>query len=126
MTTQQDLIATLSGRRLTAVRIGEILGVTERTARTRLSNGLSADDLIAICRAEGVNPADTLVRLGILTRDEVIACIDPDRTLLASADSRQLVSALADHLLPTSAIAELLSRREHPRDSRPEGHPREH
>lgn len=108
---QKDTLGELAGQRLTAVRIGEILGVTEKTARKRLADGLPADDVIAISRGLGVNPTTALIELGYLTLAEVMDSVDADGKLLATADDLDLVFELADRTLTASHLTALLGRR---------------
>lgn len=111
MTDQKDVIGGLANQRLTAVRIGEILGVTEKTARKRLSDGLTASDGIAIARGLEINPVEALVALRFLSTAEVMDYVDTDGQLLATADDRDLIVELADRTMTTGELAELVSRR---------------
>lgn len=89
-------------QRATVTLIGKILNVSRNTASSRINAGLSADDLIAVCRHLGVNPVDALVDLGHLNRGEVLGHIDSDGTLLAAATPDQLLVRLAEESLPLS------------------------
>ncbi|WP_336794202.1 hypothetical protein [Gordonia malaquae] len=111
MTVQQERLGALLGHRLTAVRIGEILNVTEKTARKRLHDGLAAGDVIAICRAVGVNPVEALVQLELLTTGEVTDFVDADGVLLGTATQQQLVVELADRSISTAELGALIARR---------------
>ncbi|UTN92962.1 immunity repressor [Gordonia phage Finkle] len=102
MTEQQDILGDLAGRRITAVWIGEVLGVTEKTARKRLADGLTSDDVIALCRAADVNPVVALVEMNHLTIREAMDFLDQDGTLLANATQEQLIYRLAEDSLPLS------------------------
>ncbi|NKS66800.1 hypothetical protein GS461_13635 [Rhodococcus hoagii] len=111
MSHQKTVLEELAGRRLTAVEIGEILGVTEKTARKRLTDGLNASDVIAICRAVGVNPVEALVELEFVTMTEAMDFVDADGQLLATADQETLFLELVDRSLTTTQLADLLAER---------------
>lgn len=111
MSRQKTVLEHLAGRRLTAVEIGDILGVTEKTARKRLSDGLNASDVITICRAAGVNPVEALVELKFVTLAEAMNFVDSDGQLLATADEESLFLELVDRSLTTSQLADLLAAR---------------
>lgn len=111
MSEQKTVLEHLARRRLTAVEIGEILDVTEKTARKRLSDGLNASDVIAICRAIGVNPVDALVELEFVTVEEAMNFVDSDGQLLATADQEALILELVDRSLSTPQLADLLAAR---------------
>ncbi|AVL98925.1 hypothetical protein C6V83_00135 [Gordonia iterans] len=111
MSTQQSILGSLGGVRLTAVRIGEILGVTEKTARKRLADGLNASDVITLCRALDVNPVEALVELKFVTINEAIDFADSDGQLLATADEEQLFLELVDRKLSTPRLAQILAER---------------
>ncbi|MFE5789603.1 hypothetical protein [Rhodococcus erythropolis] len=111
MSEQKTVLEHLARRRLTAVEIGEILDVTEKTARKRLSDGLNASDVIAICRAIGVNPVDALVELKFVTVEEAMNFVDSDGQLLATADQEALILELVDRSLSTPQLADLLAAR---------------
>lgn len=111
MSEQKTVLEHLEGRRLTAVEIGEILDVTEKTARKRLADGLNASDVISICRAVEVNPVDALVELGFVTVEETMNFVDSDGQLLATADQEALILELVDRSLTTPQLADLLAAR---------------
>lgn len=111
MSEQKTVLELLAGRRLTAVEIGEILDVTEKTARKRLADGLNASDVISICRAVEVNPVDALVELGFVTVEETMNFVDSDGQLLATADQEALILELVDRSLTTPQLADLLAAR---------------
>lgn len=114
MPEQKDILESLAGQRITAVRMGQILGVTEKTARNRLADGLNSDDVISICRAYGINPVSALTELKKLTLDEVYDFLDSDGQLLATASQDELIVALADTSLTTGQLAELIANRSRP------------
>ena len=111
MSEQQRVLSDLAGTRITAVRIGEILDVTEKTARKRLADGLTAGDVIAICRAVDVNPVEALVTLRFVTLAEAMDFVDSDGRLLATADQEALLIELVDRMLTTTQLAEILTER---------------
>lgn len=116
--TENDVRAWLTGaagRRITATEIAEHLAVSRNTVNARLSAGLSADDLIRICRALALNPISALVELGLLTYDELFDALDSNGQLISTADDGELALELARRLLPAkraSEIDELSARRE--------------
>lgn len=91
-----------SSQKVNVTRIGEALGVSRNTARSRLDDGLSADDIIVLARAFSVNPARALQELEKLTIDEVFEFMDADGTLLSTATAEQLIYQLAEESLPLS------------------------
>ncbi|MDV6277486.1 hypothetical protein R3Q06_28725 [Rhodococcus erythropolis] len=111
MMSQRVILEFLAGRRVTAVEIGEILDVTEKTARKRLAAGLNASDVITICRAVGINPVEALVQMEFLTTEETMKFVDSDGELLATADQETLILELIDRSLSTSQLADLLAAR---------------
>lgn len=121
MTKQQDILTDLAARRITAVWIGEVLDVTEKTARKRLADGLPAGDVITLCRAADVNPVTALVEMDMLTPDEVHGYLDSDGKLLASADEHELIVELADRAMTTTELGSLIARRPEatPKESAP-------
>lgn len=111
MSEQKTVLEFLAGRRLTAVEIGEILGVTEKTARKRLADSLNASDVITICRAVDVNPVEALVELEFVSVEETMNFVDSDGQLLATADQEALILELVDRSLTTPQLADLLAAR---------------
>lgn len=86
-------------QRVTVTRIGQILGVSRNTARSRIDDGLAADDVVTIARALSINPILALQELGYVTPEELFDALDSDGTLLASASPSQLVERLAEDVL---------------------------
>ncbi|WP_353107768.1 hypothetical protein [Gordonia sp. (in: high G+C Gram-positive bacteria)] len=111
MSEQQDLLSSLSGKRVTAVAIGTMLGVTEKTARKRLADGLNASDVITICRELDVNPVEALVEMGFVSLAETMDFVDSDGELLATADQQALFLELADRMLTTTQLADMIASR---------------
>lgn len=64
--------------------------VSRTTVNTRITKGLSADDLITVCRSLCVNPVDALTELGYLAYDEVMLFQDSDGKLVDTATERAL------------------------------------
>lgn len=90
--------------------IADHLGVSRKTAQTRITEGLEAGDLIALSRALNLNPADALVELGILTHDEVFTFMDSDGTTLSTATDAELALELARRL--DSELDQMLKKRD--------------
>lgn len=88
----------MAKRRITVTEIADHLGVSRKTAQTRITEGLSSDDLIAISRALNLNPTIALVEHDILTHNEVFDYMDSDGTTVATADDAQLAVELARRL----------------------------
>lgn len=107
---ENDVKAWLSaaaGRRITATEIAEHLGVSRNTANTRLAAGLSADDVIRVCRALGINPLSALVELEVVSYAELFDAVDTDGQLVSTADDGDLALELARRLLPAKRIDEI-------------------
>lgn len=98
----RDWFTEMTGQRVTAVEMAEIVGISRNSMTTRLKKGLDADDLIAISRGLDISPIHALVELGKLTYKEVMDFLDGDGTLLASASVEQLIYQLAEDALPAS------------------------
>ncbi|RAV34749.1 hypothetical protein [Corynebacterium heidelbergense] len=96
-----------TGQRITVTRIGQILGVSRNTARSRLDDGLAADDVVTLARGLGVNPVSALQELGYVTTNELFDALDSDGTLLAAAPPDQLVKRLAEDMLTPEQKLEL-------------------
>lgn len=115
--TENDVKAWLTasaGRRITVTEIAEHLGVSRNTANARLAAGLSADDLIQVCRALGINPLMALVELEVVSYGELFDAADADGQLISTADDGDLALELARRLLPAKRadeIDELAARR---------------
>lgn len=80
--------------------IADILGVTRKTANKRLNDGLSADDLIALCDHYGVNPVKGLVDLEHVTEDSVFEYLEVTGEFIDSASEAELVLELAKRIIP--------------------------
>lgn len=101
-------------RPVTDSTIAEILDVTRKTANKRVNEGLTADDLIEVCRSLEINPVIALVELCHITDEEVLDYLDSDGQLVATADPGLLALELARQLNPATLapeIDELASRR---------------
>lgn len=104
-------------RRITDTDVANILGVTRKTANKRLNEGLiTADELITICQALGINRTMALVETDKLPHEDVLAYLDADGQLVATAEDGDLALELARRLNPATAapeIDELEARRSH-------------
>ncbi|MBT2268813.1 helix-turn-helix domain-containing protein [Rhodococcus erythropolis] len=109
----------MTDRRITVTEIADHLGVTRKTAQTRIAEGLSSDDLITLCRALNVNPVCALTELGRLTDTEVFAYMDSDGTTVETADDAQLAVELARRL--DNRLDQLLKKQADPLNGRPSG-----
>jgi|GEM_PF-1269944 hypothetical protein len=107
MTDERAWFSSMAKRRITAVEIAEILDVSRRTATTKLTNGLSADELIDISRSLGLSPIHALVELGKITYQEAVDFLDDDGQLLETAEDGELALELARRLNPATKADEL-------------------
>ncbi|MDI9914406.1 hypothetical protein [Rhodococcus sp. IEGM 1379] len=98
MDDQRAWFSEMANRRVTTTEIGEHLGVTRKTAQTRLDAGLSADDIITIARAVKVSPMDALIELGKLTYAEVYGFVEREGKLVGTASDGELALELAQRL----------------------------
>ena len=110
MSNETDWFTSAAGRRVTVTEIAEYLDISRRTATNRVQEGLTADDIIRICRSLSIQPVAALVELGKLEFDEVLGFMESDGTLLANASSEQLVFQLAAESLPVSLLIDLGNR----------------
>lgn len=107
MANEIQWFSSMAERRVTVTEIGEILGVSRRTATNRLDAGLSSDDLIAVSRALNVPAISALVELGKITHDEAFEYVNGDGQLLATARAEQVVFRLAEEMLTPAQKIEL-------------------
>jgi hypothetical protein len=98
MEDQRAWFSEMANRRVTTTEIGEHLGVTRKTAQSRLEAGLSADDIITVARAVKINPMDALVELGKVTYPEVYGFVEREGKLLGTASDGELALELAQRL----------------------------
>lgn len=94
--------------------IAELLDVTRKTANKRVNEGLTAGDLIEVCRGLDINPVIALVELGHITDVEVAGYLDSDGQLVGTAEDGELALELARRLNPATRapeIDELAARR---------------
>lgn len=94
-------------RRITDQDVASFLNVTRKTANKRINEGLSADDLITICGMIGINRTLALVELGCLPHDDVLAYLESDGALVATAEDGELALELARRLNPATKASEL-------------------
>ena len=121
----KDWFSSMAKRRITVTEIGDLLGVSRNTARTRMDN-LSADDVITISRALHLSPIHGLVELGYLSYDEVFNFLDGGGQLVATADDGDLALELARRLNPATVapeIDELAARRSNAHSANVQGGP---
>ncbi|MFI5504497.1 hypothetical protein ACFLIN_03925 [Corynebacterium kutscheri] len=107
MSKETDWFSDETGRRVTVTEIADLLAISRRTATNRLSDGLSADELITVSRALSISPIHALIELGKLTLEEAFAFVDGDGRLLANANETELLFELAKHQLPISMLINL-------------------
>ncbi|MGV0438900.1 hypothetical protein ACUY2L_06975 [Corynebacterium mastitidis] len=96
-------------RKITVTEVGEALGVSRNTARSRLDARLSSDDVITLSRALGVNPAIALEELQYLDTDELLDWSESDGKLVSTASESELALELARRLNPATLADALAS-----------------
>ncbi|STC97765.1 hypothetical protein [Corynebacterium renale] len=96
-----------AGKRVTDQEIADILRVTRKTANKRINEGLSSDDLIAVCEAIGINRTQALVELERLPHQDVLDYLQSDGELLATASPGKLSLELALSLNPSVRFVEI-------------------
>ena len=94
-------------RRITDQDIADILGVTRKTANKRINDGITSDDLIALCAGLGINRTSALVELDKLPYQDVLEFLDSDGQLVETAEDGQLALELARRLNPATMAREL-------------------
>lgn len=82
-------------RRITDQDIADILGVTRKTANKRINDGITSDDLIALCAGLGINRTSALVELDKLPYQDVLEFLDSDGQLVETAEDGQLAARRA-------------------------------
>ena len=116
MDIEKNWFSEMAGRKITVIEIAKLLDVSRNTARTRLDEGLSSDELIKLARALHINPVIALQELNKVTLDEVFNFLDSDGTLLATATTEQLIYHLAQSALSLdekqALVAELQPRKQ--------------
>ncbi|MDI9900571.1 hypothetical protein QM716_11980 [Rhodococcus sp. IEGM 1409] len=98
MTDARTWFSSMAKRRITVTEIADHLEVSRKTAQTRITEGLSSDDLITISRALNLNPVDALTEIGRLTISEVFDYMDSEGTTVETATDAQLALELARRL----------------------------
>lgn len=94
--------------RITDQEVANILKVTRKTANKRLNDGtLSADDLLELCEAFGINRTLALVELERLPYQDVLDFLDSDGQLIETADEGRLALELARRLNPATLAPEI-------------------
>lgn len=99
MDIEKDWFSTAVGRKITVIEIAKHLGVSRNTARARLDDGLTSDEIITLARSLHVNPVIALQELKKLTIEEILGFMDSDGTLLVTATPEQLTYQLAMAIL---------------------------
>lgn len=99
MDEEKDWFSSMADRKITVVEIAKHLEVSRNTARSRLDEGLTSDEIIQLARALHLNPVTALNELGKLEGQEIFDFLDSDGTLLATASPRQLIYQLAQDSL---------------------------
>lgn len=89
----------MADRKITVVEIAKHLNVSRNTARSRLDEGLTSDEIIQLARALHLNPVTALNELGKLGVQEIFDYLDSDGTLLSTASPQQLIYQLAQDSL---------------------------
>lgn len=95
MDKEKAWFSSMAGRKITVVEIAKHLEVSRNTARSRLDEGLTSDEIIQLARSLHLNPVTALNELGKLGVHEIFDYLDSDGTLLATASPQQLIYELA-------------------------------
>ncbi|CAB0824413.1 DNA-binding protein [Corynebacterium diphtheriae] len=118
MDKEKDWFSSMADRKITVVEIAKHLDVSRNTARSRLDEGLTSDEIIQLSRALHLNPVTALNELGKLESQEIFDCLDSDGTLLTTASPQQLIYQLAQDSLGYEEKSRLWKEVSDPRDSR--------
>lgn len=105
----KNLFSSLSGSKVTASDIAEILGVSRNAVNGRLQRGLTADDVIQIARGLDINPVECLQELGHVSLKDIYDFVDSDGTTLATASQEDLIYQLAADSLPFQRKLDMVS-----------------
>lgn len=95
MDKEKAWFSSMAGRKITVVEIAKHLEVSRNTARSRLDEGLTSDEIIQLARSLHLNPVTALNELGKLDVHEIFDYLDSDGTLLATASPQQMIYELA-------------------------------
>lgn len=95
MDKEKAWFSSMAGRKITVVEIAKHLEVSRNTARSRLDEGLTSDEIIQLARSLHLNPVTALNELGKLDVHEIFDYLDSDGPLLATASPQQLIYELA-------------------------------
>lgn len=95
MDKERAWFSSMADRKITVVEISKHLNVSRNTARSRLDEGLTSDEIIQLARALNLNPVTALNELGKLGVQEIFDYLDSDGTLLSTASPQQLIYQLA-------------------------------
>ena len=95
MDKERAWFSSMADRKITVVEIAKHLNVSRNTARSRLDEGLTSDEIIQLARALNLNPVTALNELGKLGVQEIFDYLDSDGTLLSTASPQQLIYQLA-------------------------------
>lgn len=96
-----------SRSQITDSTIAEMLSVTRKTANKRVNEGLSADEVITICKKLDINPVIALVEFDFVDYGDVSNFLDSDGQLVATAEPGELAIELARRLNPATLAPEL-------------------
>ena len=99
MDKEKAWFSSMADRKITVVEIAKHLNVSRNTARSRLDEGLTSDEIIQLARALHLNPVTALNELGKLGAQEIFDYLDSDGTLLSTASPQQLLYQLAQDSL---------------------------
>lgn len=95
MDKEKAWFSSMADRKITVVEIAKHLEVSRNTARSRLDEGLTSDEIIQLARSLHLNPVTALNELGKLDVHEIFDYLDSDGTLLATASPQQMIYELA-------------------------------
>lgn len=118
MDKEKDWFSSMADRKITVIEIAKHLNVSRNTARSRLDEGLTSDEIIQLARALHLNPVTALDELGKLEGQEIFDHLDSDGTLLSTATPKQLIYHLAQDSLGYEEKARLWKEVSDPRGYR--------
>ncbi|OWM43005.1 hypothetical protein [Corynebacterium diphtheriae] len=113
----RDWLSAVHHSKITASEVAATLGISRATATRKLIDGLSADNVISICRSLSVNPVQALVDLGHVTESEITDFLESDGALVTTAEDGELALELARRLNPATMATEIDELAERRRNS---------